>query len=223
MARHKHAGRRLSSPRQNRRARNAATPSCAAANRVVAAIHGPAQRNRGRFGTGGSLYLNWHPTRTRGPARDERPADRRPANHPGPYPAAGHPPRNPVRRRQDGLAPVGPVRRHRPRRRAVPRRRRLLAPLDPHHSGPGPDLSRPRPRPSRPRRIRFPARRRRRLRHRHHRRRRDRCIVGAETSYDVVGFSFGGTMAACVGALRGKRVRSVTIIGSSGVGALGPR
>src|ERR1700689_2028074 len=28
-------------------------------------------------------------------------------------------------------------------------------------------------------------------------------------------------MAACVGALRGKRVRSVTIIGSSGVGALG--
>jgi pimeloyl-ACP methyl ester carboxylesterase len=47
------------------------------------------------------------------------------------------------------------------------------------------------------------------------------AIVGAETSYDVVGFSFGGTMAACVGALRGKRVRSVTIIGSSGVGALG--
>ncbi|MEA2773950.1 MAG: hypothetical protein QOD93_6912, partial [Acetobacteraceae bacterium] len=37
----------------------------------------------------------------------------------------------------------------------------------------------------------------------------------------VVGFSFGGTMAACVGALRGKRVRSVTIIGSSGVGAVG--
>jgi pimeloyl-ACP methyl ester carboxylesterase len=46
-------------------------------------------------------------------------------------------------------------------------------------------------------------------------------IVGAETTYDVAGFSFGGTMAACVGALRGKRVRSVTIIGSSGVGALG--
>ena len=46
-------------------------------------------------------------------------------------------------------------------------------------------------------------------------------IVGAETSYDVAGFSFGATMAACVGALRGKRVRSVTIIGSSGVGALG--
>src|SRR3954451_366331 len=46
-------------------------------------------------------------------------------------------------------------------------------------------------------------------------------IVGTETNYDVVGFSFGGTMAACVGAIRGKRVRSVNIIGSSGVGALG--
>jgi pimeloyl-ACP methyl ester carboxylesterase len=46
-------------------------------------------------------------------------------------------------------------------------------------------------------------------------------IAGPETTYDVVGFSFGGTMAACVGALRGKRVRSVTIIGSAGVGALG--
>src|ERR1700722_13972139 len=46
-------------------------------------------------------------------------------------------------------------------------------------------------------------------------------IIGAETGFDVVGFSFGGTMAACVGALRGERVRSVTIIGSSGVGALG--
>jgi pimeloyl-ACP methyl ester carboxylesterase len=47
------------------------------------------------------------------------------------------------------------------------------------------------------------------------------AIVGADVSYDVVGFSFGSTMAACVGALRGPRVRSVTIIGSSGVGALG--
>jgi 2-hydroxy-6-oxonona-2,4-dienedioate hydrolase len=47
------------------------------------------------------------------------------------------------------------------------------------------------------------------------------AIVGSETSFDVAGFSFGGTMAACVGALLGKRVRSVTIIGSSGVGALG--
>lgn len=46
-------------------------------------------------------------------------------------------------------------------------------------------------------------------------------IIGAETSYDIVGFSFGGTMAACVGASRGRRVRSVTVIGSSGVGPLG--
>jgi pimeloyl-ACP methyl ester carboxylesterase len=47
------------------------------------------------------------------------------------------------------------------------------------------------------------------------------AIIGVDTSYDVAGFSFGGTMAACVGVLRGKRVRSVTIIGSSGVGAIG--
>jgi pimeloyl-ACP methyl ester carboxylesterase len=46
-------------------------------------------------------------------------------------------------------------------------------------------------------------------------------IIGVSTRFDVVGFSFGGTMAACVGALRGKRVRSVTIIGSSGVGSVG--
>lgn len=46
-------------------------------------------------------------------------------------------------------------------------------------------------------------------------------IVGATSTYDVVGFSFGGTMAACVGAIRGSRVRSVTIIGSSGVGSPG--
>jgi pimeloyl-ACP methyl ester carboxylesterase len=47
------------------------------------------------------------------------------------------------------------------------------------------------------------------------------AIIGSDTSFEVVGFSFGGTMAACVGALRGRRVRSVTIIGSSGVGATG--
>ena len=46
-------------------------------------------------------------------------------------------------------------------------------------------------------------------------------LIGQDAPYDVVGFSFGGTMAACVGALRGPRVRSVNIIGSSGVGALG--
>ena len=46
-------------------------------------------------------------------------------------------------------------------------------------------------------------------------------IIGAGASYDAVGFSFGATMAACVGALHGTRVRSVTIIGSSGVGPPG--
>jgi pimeloyl-ACP methyl ester carboxylesterase len=47
------------------------------------------------------------------------------------------------------------------------------------------------------------------------------AIAGADAPYDVVGFSFGGTIAACVGALHGRRVRSVTIIGSSGVGPPG--
>jgi 2-hydroxy-6-oxonona-2,4-dienedioate hydrolase len=46
-------------------------------------------------------------------------------------------------------------------------------------------------------------------------------IIGADTTYDVVGFSFGSAMSVCIGALRGKRVRSVTMIGSSGVGLLG--
>jgi pimeloyl-ACP methyl ester carboxylesterase len=47
------------------------------------------------------------------------------------------------------------------------------------------------------------------------------AIIGTEARYSVVGFSFGGTMAACVGAIGGNRVQSVTIIGSSGVGPLG--
>jgi pimeloyl-ACP methyl ester carboxylesterase len=47
------------------------------------------------------------------------------------------------------------------------------------------------------------------------------AVIGEDTRYDVVGFSFGGTMAACVGAQRTARVRSVTIIGSSGVGPAG--
>ena len=47
------------------------------------------------------------------------------------------------------------------------------------------------------------------------------AIVGKGTTFDVAGFSFGGTMASCVGAIRGKQVRSVTIIGSSGVGSPG--
>jgi pimeloyl-ACP methyl ester carboxylesterase len=47
------------------------------------------------------------------------------------------------------------------------------------------------------------------------------AIIGTETTYDVAGFSFGGTMASCVAALHGARVRSVTIIGSGGVGPVG--
>src|SRR3954465_9618238 len=43
------------------------------------------------------------------------------------------------------------------------------------------------------------------------------AIVGGETSFDVAGFSFGGTVPACVGALRGKRVPSLSIVGSAGV------
>lgn len=46
-------------------------------------------------------------------------------------------------------------------------------------------------------------------------------ILGVHAQYDVAGFSFGGTMATCVGAIHGARVRSVTIIGSSGVGPAG--
>ncbi len=46
-------------------------------------------------------------------------------------------------------------------------------------------------------------------------------ILGADARYDVAGFSFGGTMASCVAAIHGARVRSATIIGSSGVGPMG--
>lgn len=46
-------------------------------------------------------------------------------------------------------------------------------------------------------------------------------VLGTDVRYDVAGFSFGGTMATCVGAIHGARVRSVTIIGSSGVGPAG--
>ncbi len=42
-------------------------------------------------------------------------------------------------------------------------------------------------------------------------------LIGADTRYDLVGFSFGSTMATCVGALRGAHLRSVTVIGCSGV------
>jgi pimeloyl-ACP methyl ester carboxylesterase len=47
------------------------------------------------------------------------------------------------------------------------------------------------------------------------------AILGRETQYDVAGFSFGGTMATCVGAIHAGRARSVTIVGSSGVGPAG--
>jgi pimeloyl-ACP methyl ester carboxylesterase len=46
-------------------------------------------------------------------------------------------------------------------------------------------------------------------------------VLGPDVRYDVAGFSFGGTMASCLGAIHGARVRSVTIIGSSGVGPSG--
>ena len=47
------------------------------------------------------------------------------------------------------------------------------------------------------------------------------AVIGPDTRYHVTGFSFGGAMACCVAAIHGARVRSVTIIGSSGVGPAG--
>jgi pimeloyl-ACP methyl ester carboxylesterase len=44
-------------------------------------------------------------------------------------------------------------------------------------------------------------------------------VIGPQSTYDVVGFSFGTTMAGCVAAIHGARVRSVTLVGS---GAIGP-
>jgi pimeloyl-ACP methyl ester carboxylesterase len=44
------------------------------------------------------------------------------------------------------------------------------------------------------------------------------AVAGADAGYDLVGFSFGGTMACCVAAIHGRRVRSVTLIASGGVG-----
>ena len=44
------------------------------------------------------------------------------------------------------------------------------------------------------------------------------AVFGNEITYDLVGFSFGGTMASCVAAIHGARVRSLTLIGSGGVG-----
>jgi len=44
------------------------------------------------------------------------------------------------------------------------------------------------------------------------------AVLGRDASYDLVGFSFGGTMASCVAAIHGARVRSLTIVGSGRVG-----
>ena len=71
------------------------------------------------------------------------------------------------------------------------------------------------------RRIRLPAERRRCQRGSGDRCRGLDAVIGADTGYDVAGFSFGGMMACCVAAIHGRRVRSVTIVGSSGVGPLG--
>jgi pimeloyl-ACP methyl ester carboxylesterase len=43
-------------------------------------------------------------------------------------------------------------------------------------------------------------------------------VLGHDTFYDLVGFSFGGTMASCVAAIHGARLRSLTIVGSGRVG-----
>jgi pimeloyl-ACP methyl ester carboxylesterase len=43
-------------------------------------------------------------------------------------------------------------------------------------------------------------------------------LLGADASYDLVGFSFGGTAAGCLAARHGARVRSLTLVCSGGVG-----
>jgi pimeloyl-ACP methyl ester carboxylesterase len=48
-------------------------------------------------------------------------------------------------------------------------------------------------------------------------------ILGPNATYDVGGFSFGGTAASCLAALHRARIRSLTIVGSSGVGPRGSR
>lgn len=47
------------------------------------------------------------------------------------------------------------------------------------------------------------------------------AIIGTEETYEVAGFSFGSTMAVCVAAQMGTRVRSCTVIGSSAIGPAG--
>jgi pimeloyl-ACP methyl ester carboxylesterase len=43
-------------------------------------------------------------------------------------------------------------------------------------------------------------------------------ILGPDATYDLAGFSFGGTAASCLAALHGVRVRSLTLICCGGVG-----
>ena len=44
------------------------------------------------------------------------------------------------------------------------------------------------------------------------------AVIGPTECYDLVGFSFGGVMAGCLAAAHGQRVRSLTIVGSGGLG-----
>src|SRR5580698_8450851 len=43
-------------------------------------------------------------------------------------------------------------------------------------------------------------------------------ILGPDVTYDLAGFSFGGTAAGCLAARHGARVRSLTLVCSGGVG-----
>jgi pimeloyl-ACP methyl ester carboxylesterase len=43
-------------------------------------------------------------------------------------------------------------------------------------------------------------------------------ILGPDVTYDLAGFSFGGTAAGCLAARHGPRVRSLTLVCSGGVG-----
>ena len=42
-------------------------------------------------------------------------------------------------------------------------------------------------------------------------------IIGAETSYDLVGFSFGASVGGHVGLLHGARMRALTLVGAGGL------
>ncbi|MBN9564183.1 MAG: alpha/beta fold hydrolase [Alphaproteobacteria bacterium] len=43
-------------------------------------------------------------------------------------------------------------------------------------------------------------------------------VIGADTAYDIAGFSFGGMISSLVAALHGERVRSLTVNGPGGLG-----